>query len=278
MAKAPYLTPQIKQLIREIYRRDRQIRPVRARELLLKKMREQGLHEIFGSDYPSMSTVSNKLKEFRDKDGSRSPESKGLDEAWSLSSLPDYPMPPEALPVVASILEKCVAASGGGPHYDYWCLTIREALWVARLYKVIEFYYYRTMERWANPANAELLAELVRTHRVPANYREISLEDVILDWAYAMANEEESAELSDDPSDRENIGDYIIGNIFEYHDERRRDFIDGTAEEYGIHGDKRQELESMPIKDVHAFFQQQFSQQLAKQREAQDEGSDIHQS
>jgi len=256
MAKGPYLTPRVKELIRRIYLADRQTKPSKARELLLKAMKAEGLNENFGSDFPDVSTVSKHLKKLRDKDAERSPESKGLDAEWSLHSLPEYPISPEALPMVMSLYAKCIGESGGGINYEYWCLSAREALWVARLYKVIEFYYHKQMDYWADPGNAALETELRRTGHLPANYREISLEDVILDWAYIMAGEEEYRELADEPDAGEEHGAHIISNIFEYHGERRRDFIYQMGEEYDIDDDKYQELELMPMKDVCEFFYQ----------------------
>ncbi len=52
-----------------------------------------------------------------------------LDEPWSLSSLVDYEIPPEALPAVMSAYKKRLKDNQ---------LTIREALWIGRLYSVIE--------------------------------------------------------------------------------------------------------------------------------------------
>ena len=116
MAKGPYLTPKIKRLTAQIYSEDHQIKPTKARESLLKKMKAEGLDEIFGSNFPSVSTVSKHLKEYRDKDEARSLESKGLDKPWSTFSLREYqkPYPPyyisgfggERLWVVTSLFER----------------------------------------------------------------------------------------------------------------------------------------------------------------------------
>lgn len=258
MSKNPHLVPRIKELLRRIYLADRQGKPSKARELLLKAMEAEGLTEKLGlgPEYPDISTVSKHLKKLRDKDAERSPELRALDEPWSLHSLPDYPVSTEALPVVMSLHEKCILESCGGITTEYWCLSIREALWIARLYKVVEFYYHKHMRRWADPDSAEELAELIQTYHVPANYREISLEDVILDWAYIMALEEESRELADEPDAGEERGEFMIGNVFREHGIRRREFIEEMANEYSIDDDKYQELQSMSMKDVCEFFYQ----------------------
>ena len=126
MAKGPYLTDEIRELIADIYREDPPIKPTRARGLLLDRMRERGLNEFFGSNYPSVSAVSKALKEFRRIDQERTPQSKKLDGPWSILTLAEYPISPEALPVVLE--EWMTAQIRDRP------LTIREALWLDRLY------------------------------------------------------------------------------------------------------------------------------------------------
>ena len=54
-----------------------------------------------------------------------------LDEPWSLGCLAEYDIPPDALPIVMLIYENRLAEEE--QHF-----TIREALWIARLYKVID--------------------------------------------------------------------------------------------------------------------------------------------
>jgi hypothetical protein len=150
MAKGAYLTPRIRELITRIYLDDRQIRPTEAHKLLLQKMKAEGLHEIFGPSFPSISTVSKELKSLREKDEARSSTSKGLDEPWTIASvgpLSEYPIPAEAMPTVMAIYRKAPIVSRqltpegevvyrmleGGRQ-----LTIRQAQWIARLYKVID--------------------------------------------------------------------------------------------------------------------------------------------
>jgi hypothetical protein len=54
-----------------------------------------------------------------------------LDEPWSVGCLAKYDVPPEALPVVMKIYE-------GRLREEEQHFTIREALWIGRLYKVID--------------------------------------------------------------------------------------------------------------------------------------------
>lgn len=132
MAKGPHLTDRIKELLAQIYVTDRQTRPAKARELLLKAMKAEDLDEFFGADYPAISTVSKELKSLRERDTARPPESKRLDQPWSLGCLAnrDYHIPAEALRLVMIACEKRLSEDD--------VLTIREALWIGRLYGVLE--------------------------------------------------------------------------------------------------------------------------------------------
>jgi len=142
MAKGPHLTGRVKELLANIYLADRQVTPSKARELLLKNMRAEGLDEMFGSDYPDISTISKRLKALREIDEQRSSQSKGLDEPWSIAAMADYDIPPETLPVIlkvwSTVLSLVFRDSGGDNDLelatDY--MTVRLAQWIARLYYV----------------------------------------------------------------------------------------------------------------------------------------------
>ncbi len=53
-----------------------------------------------------------------------------LDEPWSLGSLAEYEIPPEAMPTVMSAYKKRLAEKD--------VLTIREALWIGRLHNAVD--------------------------------------------------------------------------------------------------------------------------------------------
>lgn len=127
MGKGPSVTRAVQELLARIYVRNRAIRPTEARTELLASMKERGLHELFGPDYPSVSTVSVYLKKFRERDEARTHEANELDKPWSIRSISRYPIAPEALRIVL--------------HLWVWTLenlkselTIREAQWASRLY------------------------------------------------------------------------------------------------------------------------------------------------
>jgi len=129
MAKAPYLTDDIRQLIAEIYLDNPELGYPDIREELLARMKEIGLDRIFGSDWPSTSSVGNVIR--RDI----RPKMKDLslhieDRPWSVVDLPKYEIAPEILPAVmkawAEALEKDIP------------LTIRQVRWIARLYCLLK--------------------------------------------------------------------------------------------------------------------------------------------
>jgi len=156
MAKGAYLTPRIKELITQTHLDDRQIRPIEARKLLLKRMKAEGLHEIFGPNFPSISTVSKELKSLRERDEARSPKSQGLDEPWTIGSLSEYPIPSDVLPRLFPIWLHRQEDPTSPP------LTIREARWIAQLSSMTQD--MELLEAMAEMcAEDELIAELTNT-------------------------------------------------------------------------------------------------------------------
>jgi len=237
-------------LIGDIYRKNRNLGPTKAREELLKRMKEKGLDKNYGPDYPSVSSVSLQLKKCKENDDKRTPESKELDKPWSIGSLSKYPIPPEAIPLVSSIYEKCLIAGLS----TEWLLSIREALWIGRLYKILEIYHSRHI---LPRSSAEEEALLIKLGHLPKAYQKIKLEDLILDWAYAYSGWEELSEINGESLfNSDEIDGELMNSIFSYYGERRRDFIDDMVEKYDIDDDEYKELQSMPLDDIQRFFQQ----------------------
>lgn len=232
MGKGPNITPEISSLIASIYLKDKTIGPTEARKELLKKMKERGLDRNFGPNYPNVSTVSVYLKKFRKTDEERPLESRRLDKLWSLGSLVEYPMSCEALPTVMSIREKC-AIQGGD--YD---LTIREALWIGRLHKIIELYQPRHIPpdvrhilmsgKWENQ-------DAWPISKIPPK---LLTEDLVLDCAYYYAKMELLSEIEGESFDSGELDTAVMDDIYEFYGERRRDAISLIAEEYGADEDK----------------------------------------
>jgi hypothetical protein len=179
-----------------------------------------------GDHVPELSTLEKRVLAYRSETDPR-------DKPWSIFSLREYPISAEALPLVMSIWEKCLLGMQS-TLCESWYLTIREALWIAQLYKVIEFYYEKQMTFWKDHSNAEHEAAAIRFGDLPENYREIKFEDIVLDWAYAIATVEESSEIQDEDFYVTEREVHMVANVFEYYGERWADFIYNVAEVYGI--------------------------------------------
>jgi hypothetical protein len=77
-----------------------------------------------GEVIPSEETIQRKISEIRNHEPSP------LDQPWCVGCLSKYPIPPEALPVVMDMYESSLNMDAR--------FTIRVALWVARLYKLVD--------------------------------------------------------------------------------------------------------------------------------------------
>ena len=74
--------------------------------------------------FPSLSTVQKVLAKIR------KPHSDPQEKPWSMATLDQYPIPPEALPAVRRVMRWRVSCDEP--------FTIREAKWVSRLYTIFD--------------------------------------------------------------------------------------------------------------------------------------------
>jgi len=119
MSKGPRIKPTVRQVIVGEAVKDRK----KPRRQLMVEL--QNIIESMGEIVPAEETLE-KLISF-----ARNHPVSPLDEPWSLGSLAEHDIPPEALPVVMCIYEKRLRELE--QHF-----TIREALWIARLHKTID--------------------------------------------------------------------------------------------------------------------------------------------
>jgi len=218
MSHGFWLQDDVKSLIREIYLSNRHISASKAREELLERMRsdERRLDEKYGSDYPKVGTVSNYLKKLRDRDAARSEESKAIDKPWSVGSLAKHPIPADVLPLVLSVYTR-TAIEG-----DY--LTIREALWISRIYKALEVCHRNQLARLADPRKTRDTQLGIQLGDIPENYQEVQFEELLLDYAYQYAQHELESELEGEEFVSPGELDlHLQVNAFEYYGERRID-------------------------------------------------------
>jgi|GEM_PF-3252012 len=123
-----------------------------------------------------------------------------LDEPWSLSCLAkkEYPIPSEALPTVMEVYRKRLAEND--------VLTIREALWIGRLYGVIE------------------------------------PKDLVYDWAFRYAIHEIISEESEKPFKSRELDLEMIRNPHAARETQREIAIWNIATEYGADPVKLKDL------------------------------------
>lgn len=128
MAKGAHLTPEVKHLISRIHSEHPDYGPTKVHEELLEIMKEKGLDQNYGSDWPGISAVTVMLKNIRDKETKLGPDPE--DCPWSLWDIMEHPIPGDALPIVLMLW---------ADQLDYGKpITIREAKWIAKLYYVFK--------------------------------------------------------------------------------------------------------------------------------------------
>ena len=187
----------------------------------------KNLIEEMGEVPPSEETMVKLISQARNR-----PVDSPLDNSWSLGCLTQYDIPSEALPIVMNIYNKCLVEDDE--------FTIREALWVGRLHKIIELY-----ERGCMLPDVR---EAIISGRSPNSIKgeKIEFEDLVLDWAYKYASYERISEIEGESFDSSELDWYVMINIYEFYGDRRSDAISEIAEEYGADWDKLMAL-NLPI-------------------------------
>jgi len=113
--------------------------------------------------WPGLSTIQKILTITRTIDAKRRPESKRLDIPWTMDTLVEYEISPEALPTVLKMAVHFRQKEGEGRR-----MTIREARWAARLSSLKDLrklhYYVKDY------AKEEKVVELTGTDYLPENY------------------------------------------------------------------------------------------------------------
>lgn len=247
MAKGPRITDEVKWLIAKIYLEHPDWRAKEVRMEVNTRLCKK--NPKLNPDWPGLSTVQKELTEIRKKYAARPPEATKLDEPWSLGSLVEYPIAPEAILRVVSIYEKCLLEAAS----EDWLLSIREALWIGRLHKIIELYQpehilpdVRDAIQEAIISGRELPIELKGGN--PTNQelasawglkgKEIPFEDLVLEWAYTYSQYEIISEIEGKPFGSRELDIYIMANVYEFYGDRRNDFIEQIAEKYDVDEDK----------------------------------------
>ena len=167
----------------------------------------QHLLEEMGEIVPSEETIIKLISQARNN-----PDSP-IDETWSLGSILEYPIPADALPMVMSIYERRLM-QGDGDEY----LTIREALWVARLYKLIEL----NKPRHVPPDVHDYITHyIIKNDKMPDSLpvselaHEITVEALVDDYASTYAGYEQLSEIEGEPFNSSELDHHICSNVYE---------------------------------------------------------------
>jgi hypothetical protein len=119
MSKGPRIKPTVKRVIVWEAVKDRN----KPRRQVMVEL--QNIIESMGEIVPAEETLEKLISQARNHPVS------DLDAPWSVGCLAKYDMPPDALPIVMKIYE-------GRLREEEQHFTIREALWIARLHKIID--------------------------------------------------------------------------------------------------------------------------------------------
>jgi len=119
MAKGPLITPEIEAQIAKVYRDHPKWKAPEIRNFMEMQLRKS--NPSLPKGWPGLSIVQKTLATVRKNVRAINPQ----DSPWSISTLDDYPIPPEALPKVLEAYKDHITKGIE--------LTIREAKWVARL-------------------------------------------------------------------------------------------------------------------------------------------------
>lgn len=124
MARGPIIPDTIKHQIIKLHRDKPNLYAKNIQKTINDSLREK--RSEISEGWPSVSAVQKILAGVHKEEGKQSPDAE--DCLWTVTDIVQYPIPPEALPTVLRVW----AEAGNNP------LTIRQVLWVARLYYVFK--------------------------------------------------------------------------------------------------------------------------------------------
>ena len=75
------------------------------------------------------------------------------------------------------------------------------------------------------------------------------MEDIVLEWAYTFSQYEIMSEINGESFDSTELDHYIMLHVYEFHGDRRSDFIGHIEEKYGVNTYRLQDL-NMTLGDI----------------------------
>lgn len=137
------------------------------------------------------------------------------DKLWSLVSLVEYSIPPEAVPYVLKVWARAIEKDEP--------ITIREALWVARLHSIFKAKVLANLEReYERPEQGAPLTELHEyqtklRYALTAVLSDMDDIDSLLDFAQVFAVNEKTLGLEDGyPDTRNGVLSYWLNDVEAY--------------------------------------------------------------
>lgn len=207
MPRGAKLTPEVEALIIKVCIKYPELisKPKKIQEEVIRQLPDK-LKVWGGSNWPGRDVIQDRLrKKIRPNLEKRPPEVKRLDTPWSIGTLAQYPIPPEALSAVLRAFYAERRTDSATDEYfrigyefgNETYLTIRQALWIARLSPLFK---YPTFVVSASPE--EDIAQYARFNLVTAK---------LVHWAHMYALEERMTEIMGKPLDTSHldIGFYI---------------------------------------------------------------------
>ncbi len=214
MAKGPRITLEVESLITGAYLEHPEWRAKEIQSEVNTRLRKE--NPRVNPDWPGISAVQKALTNIRKNEAQLPPEEKELDQPWSIGTLVKHPIPPECLPAVLRAFyaerrtdvktDEYFRIGYEFGHKTY--LTIREALWIARLSVLFK---YPSLAVSASPK--EDVAQYARFNLVTAQ---------LVYWARLYALEEQKAEILQKPVD---TSDFDIGFYMYARDEIYRTLV-----------------------------------------------------
>ena len=194
--------PTISQIVRREVRKRALERPRGPRGALAVEL--QTLIRRWGEPVPSRETLEKIISEMRNSDDDQ-------DRPWSLVSISLYPMPSEAIPYVLKVWGRAIEKDNP--------ITIREALWVARLYSIFEANAIGNLEMAYKTRGIEATQYQAKlNHILPSILNDADTMDSLLDFAQVYAVNERILNREDNyPDTRERILSYWQNDMEAYY-------------------------------------------------------------
>ncbi len=129
MAKGPLITQEVVDAIGEIYLEHTDWAAKQVQQEVQDRLK--AFNQNMPENWPSISAIQERLKKLRHNDKlTRKP---GFDDEWNMMTLRDFEIPAEAIPTILKARFYLQLYQVDAPP-----LTIRQAKWISRLYKLID--------------------------------------------------------------------------------------------------------------------------------------------